>query len=303
MALAGGVGGAKLAYGLSKLINGTDLTIIVNTGDDFDHWGLRICPDLDTVTYTLGGLANSVTGWGRKGDSWTVFESIKLLGGDSWFNIGDKDLATHIERTQRLLSGDTLSSIEKTFCEKWKISTSITPMSDDSVSTMVDTVELGEISFQTYFVKNKCAPTVKGFRFAGIENASPAPGILEKILAADAVVLCPSNPWVSIDPIINIRGILPALIGKKIIAISPIINGQTIKGPAAKMYQELGFEPTAFSVAKHYSELITDFVLDIQDKKLESIIKKLGVNAHIIDTIMRNDSERINLAQFVLNKI
>ncbi|MEI6291153.1 MAG: 2-phospho-L-lactate transferase [Chloroflexota bacterium] len=303
MALAGGVGGAKLAYGLAKIIPNTDLTIIVNTGDDFDYWGLRICPDLDTVTYTLADLANSETGWGRKDETWQVIENVKLLGGDTWFNVGDKDLATHLDRTTRLKNGEPLSSIVKHFCNNWNINTSVIPMTDDVVSTIVDTVEFGELPFQTYFVKNKCLPAVTGFRFSGIEEAMPAPGVLSKINEADAVVFCPSNPWVSIDPILKINSMKDALNGKKIFAVSPIINGNTIKGPAAKMYQELGFEPSSFSVANHYSGLVTDFVLDVQDYKLGPKIKNLGINTHIIDTIMKNNSDRIKLAQFVLNLI
>jgi len=303
VAFAGGVGGAKLADGLSRCLPPEDLTTIVNTGDDFEHWGLMISPDLDTVCYTLAGLANPETGWGRAGETWQVFENMRLLSGPVWFRIGDKDLATHIERTRRLKTGQPLSLVVKDFCQAWGIKSRVLPMTDQKVSTFVDTLEAGELAFQEYFVHRRCEPTVKSFRFAGIEKAQPAPGLLEAIHEADAILFCPSNPWVSIDPILKIAGIQSALSGKKIAAVSPIIGGQTVKGPAAKMFAELGFVSSALSVAKHYHQIVTHFVLDNQDIHLTGQIKDLGVRALAINTLMKSDQDRQQLAQNMLHFI
>jgi len=302
VAFAGGVGGAKLADGLARCLSPKDLTIIVNTGDDFEHWGLQICPDLDTVCYTLAGLANPETGWGRAGESWEVFENVRRLGGSDWFHVGDKDLATHIERTRRLKAGQPLSQIVRDFCRNWGVAPTILPMTDQSVETIVDTLEMGELAFQEYFVHQRCEPTVKGFRFAGIEKAQAAPGVLEAIHQADAVVFCPSNPWVSIDPILNVEGLRPVLKNKMVVAVSPIIAGQTVKGPAAKMFTELGLEPSAFSVAKHYGADISGFVLDVQDAAdWADDIEALGIRTLIVNTLMKSASDRHQLAQDVLN--
>ena len=203
VALAGGVGGAKLAHGLAQILPPEDLTVIVNTGDDFEHYGLYISPDLDTVCYTLAGLANPKTGWGRKNETWQAIENAKVLGGPDWFNLGDQDLGTHLERTRRMKAGQTLSQITRDFCKAWGIGPTVLPMSDQPVRTIVETDE-GELAFQEYFVHRRCEPKVKGFRFEGIDTAEAAPGALEAIEAADAVVICPSNPWVSIDPILAV---------------------------------------------------------------------------------------------------
>jgi len=295
VALAGGVGGAKLAHGLAQILSPEDLTVIVNTGDDFEHYGLYISPDLDTVCYTLAGLANPVTGWGRVDESWLVIENAKQLGGPDWFNLGDQDLGTHLERTRRLNEGQTLSQITIDFCKAWSVGPTVLPMSDQPVRTMVDTVEHGELPFQEYFVHRRCEPTVKGFRFEGIETAEAAPGTLDALEAADAVVICPSNPWVSIDPILRLVSIPNS---KTVIAVSPIIGGQAVKGPAAKMYAELGFQPSALAVAEHYHELLSGFVLDNVDKKLAS---ETGIPTLTTDTLMNSLTKRAQLAGDVLN--
>ena len=207
VALAGGVGGAKLADGLAQLLPPDDLTVVVNTGDDFEHLGLSISPDVDTVCYTLAGLANPETGWGLQAETFQVLDNIQKLGGPGWFHIGDKDLATHLERTRRLREGQSISQITRHFCQAWGVRHLVLPMSNDPVRTMVKTPDSGELSFQEYFVHRNCEPQVRGFRFAGIETAQPAPGVLSSIKAADAVVLCPSNPWVSIDPILALPGL------------------------------------------------------------------------------------------------
>ncbi|MDX9992309.1 MAG: 2-phospho-L-lactate transferase [Anaerolineales bacterium] len=309
VALAGGVGGAKLADGLAQLLPPENLTVIVNTGDDFLHWGLNISPDLDTVCYTLGGLANPVTGWGRMEESWNVFEQMERLGAEAWFRLGDKDLATHLERTRRLRAGQPLSGITRHFCQGWSIRHSVLPMTDDPVATLVDTVEMGELAFQEYFVHQRCEPTVKGFRFAGLDRARPAPGVAEALQAADAVVLCPSNPWVSVDPILKILTALdPPLFeeneGQKVVAVSPIIAGKTVKGPAAKMFAELGVEPSALAVARHYgSPLLAGFVLDTLDASLTEAVADMNIVPFFTNTIMNLSDNRRQLAQDVLNFI
>lgn len=304
VALAGGVGGAKLADGLAQILPPEALTIIVNTGDDFVHWGLNISPDLDTVCYTLAGLANPLTGWGRMEETWNVFEQMERLGAENWFRLGDKDLATHLERTRRLREGEPLSSITRDFCARWGIRHAILPMSDDPVATMVDTVEFGELPFQEYFVHQRCEPRVKGFRFDGIERAQPAPGVVEALRAADAVVFCPSNPWVSIDPILRILPSSTVHRPSSVFSVSPIIGGETVKGPAAKMYKELGIEPSALAVARHYGEsVLTGFILDEVDAGLVEDVRALGIHPFPTKTLMKSPGDRRNLARDVLHFI
>jgi LPPG:FO 2-phospho-L-lactate transferase len=304
VALAGGVGGAKLLDGLAQLLPTENLTAIVNTGDDFDHWGLKICPDLDTVCYTLAGLANPDTGWGRRDETWIVLTEISRLHGNDWFKIGDRDLATHIERTERLALGQPLSKIVKAFCDHWNIKARILPMTDGAVATIVHTKEQGELTFQEYFVHQRCEPKVTGFTFAGIEYSRPAPGVLEAIRKADAVVFCPSNPWVSLDPILAVPGVLSEIKKKEIVAgVSPIIGNDTIKGPAAKMFQELGLVPSAFAVAAHYKDILSHFLLDTYDSPLEMEIMKLGIKTRALDILMKSTDGRRRLAADVLNFI
>jgi LPPG:FO 2-phospho-L-lactate transferase len=298
VALAGGVGGAKLAHGLAQVLPPEDLTVIVNTGDDFEHYGLYICPDLDTVCYTLAGLANPETGWGRVDESWNVIENASKLGGLDWFRLGDKDLGTHLERTRRLKAGDSLSKITSDFCKAWGIEQTILPMSDQPVRTMVNTQD-GELAFQEYFVHRRCEPEVKGFRFDNADKAEPAPGVKEAIQSADAVVLCPSNPWVSIDPILMVI----KNIDKPIFAVSPIIGGQAIKGPAAKMFRELGIEPTAFAVANHYGDLLKGFVIDNIDAQLIESVRGLNIQIYVTNTLMKGLEDRRQLAGEILNFI
>ncbi|NJC98045.1 MAG: 2-phospho-L-lactate transferase [Anaerolineales bacterium] len=295
VALAGGVGGAKLAHGLAQILPPEDLTVIVNTGDDFEHYGLYICPDLDTVCYTLAGLANPETGWGRANETWNAFQNAAKLGGPAWFNLGDQDLGTHLERTRRLKGGDRLSQITKDFCSAWNIKQTVLPMSDQPVRTIVDTDE-GELAFQEYFVHRRCEPRVKGFRFEGADKAEPVPGAREAVRSADVVVLCPSNPWVSIDPILKIIPIDQ----KPVVAVSPIIGGQTVKGPAAKMYSELGIEPSALAVANQYRGLATGFVLDQIDSQLEESVRGLNMRTLVTNTMMQSHEDRKRLANEIL---
>lgn len=298
VAFAGGVGGAKLAQGLAHILSPDELTIIVNTGDDFEHLGLYICPDLDTVCYTLAGLANPETGWGRMNETWNTIENVERLGGPAWFRLGDQDIATHLERTRRLRDGQSLSQITKDFCSSWGIQHTILPMSDKPVRTMVDTDE-GELAFQEYFVHRHCEPIVKGFRFDGVEGAEPVPGAKEALDKADAIIVCPSNPWVSVDPILKVI----RKIDKPVVAVSPIIGGKTVKGPAAKMFNELGIEPSALAVAEHYRNILTGFVLDNADSYLEDDVKKLDIQTLVTDTLMNHLTDRTRLAKDVLHFI
>jgi LPPG:FO 2-phospho-L-lactate transferase len=300
VAFAGGVGGAKLSDGLAQLIDPNDLTIIVNTGDDFVYLGLNISPDLDTVCYTFAGLSNPQTGWGLAGDTFRVFEQIQQLGGPAWFHIGDRDLATHIERTRRLKEGQTLSQLTRDFCISWDVKHSILPMTDQSVSTIVLTTGNIELPFQEYFVHLDCRPVVKGFRFDGIEHAVPSPGVLAAIDKSDCIILCPSNPWVSIDPILALPGIRFSLKSKPVIAVSPIINGRSLKGPAAKMFSEMGIHPSAGAVAHHYENILSGFVMDTSDldKPVDLKIPLLSTQ-----TIMKTPADRRHLAADVLNLI
>lgn len=296
VALAGGVGGAKLAAGLADVLENGQLTVVVNTGDDFVHFGLNISPDIDTVCYTLARLANPTTGWGREGDTFTAVENSALLGGPKWFNIGDRDLGTHLERTRRLAAGDPLSLITRDFCRAWGVRTTILPMTDQPVSTMVETVEHGWLAFQNYFVEYRCEPTVRAFQFKGIPSAEPAPGVLESIRAADLVVICPSNPWVSIDPILAVRGIRLAVEEKMVIAVSPIIGGKAVKGPAAKMFRELGIDPSPLAVAVHYRGLGKSIIVDHEDSLYMGPIRELGIVPFITNTLMLTPDDRRRLA-------
>ncbi len=303
VALAGGVGGAKLVHGLAQILPPEALTILVNTGDDFEHLGLTICPDLDTVCYTLAGLVNPNTGWGRREESWRALENVRRLGGPDWFRLGDQDLGTHLERTRRLREGQPLSTITRDFCRAWGIPYRILPMSDDPVRTIVSTEEYGDLPFQEYFVRYAWQPRVRGFRFQGAETARPVPEAVKALAEADAVIICPSNPWVSIDPILTLYAPYLPTKGKPIIAVSPIIGGQAIKGPAAKMFLELGLEASARSVAEHYRPYLTDFVLDQTDASLADSVAALGIRVHLAQTLMRTEADRRHLAEEVLNFI
>lgn len=300
VALAGGVGGAKLADGFAEILQPEELTVIVNTGDDFEHLGLKICPDVDTVSYTLAGLANTKTGWGRMDESWHALNTIRLLDGPTWFNLGDYDLGLHLERTRRIKNGEPLHRIISDFCKAMGVESTILPMTNESVPTYVITDE-GKLPFQEYFVHRACKPSVIGFEFADAEKALPAPGVLDAIENADIVVMCPSNPWVSIDPILNIPGILESISAKKTLAVSPIIGGQAVKGPAAKMFSELGITPSAVAVARHYDGLLDGFVFDNVDKGSKSELSAYAKNLLATNTLMKSKIDRKRLAKEVLD--
>jgi LPPG:FO 2-phospho-L-lactate transferase len=243
IALSGGVGGAKLALGLSRVLPPGDLTVVANTGDDFEHLGLSISPDIDTLLYTLAGLDNPATGWGRRDESWNFMAALEALGGETWFRLGDRDLATHIERTRRLRAGESLSQITDDFRRRFGIAARILPMSDDPVRTRVKTKD-GWLDFQPYFVRHRCEPVITAIEFAGAADARPQPELLAALAdpALSAVIICPSNPFISIEPILALRGVRAALrdCAAPVVAVSPIIGGHAVKGPTAKMMQELG---------------------------------------------------------------
>jgi LPPG:FO 2-phospho-L-lactate transferase len=302
VALAGGVGGAKLADGLAQVLQPDHLTIIVNTADDFTHLGLRISPDLDTVCYTLAGVANPDTGWGRIDETWKVFESLKKMGMPDWFQLGDSDLATHLVRTIYYSEGRTLTQITREFCRVWGVQAKVLPMTDDVVQTWVYTNK-GDLEFQEYFVHRNCVPKIKGFKFEGAEKSAPAPGVLEAIEKCDVVLICPSNPWVSIDPILSIPNIKAALKKHLVYAVSPIIGSKTVKGPAAKMFSELGIQPSALAVAQHYDSIIHCLIVDNSDDPLVREINKLDICTYVTDILMRDRSDRGRLAQEIIDDI
>lgn len=301
VALAGGVGGAKFVAGLAKYCAPHSLTIIVNTADDFEHLGLYISPDVDTVCYTLGNIENPVTGWGIAHDSYSVLDGIRHLGGPDWFRLGDKDISTHLERTRRLQKGEKLHEITKEFCRAWGIEIPILPMSNDPVRTTILTKDNRTLQFQEYFVLYRCEPVIKKISFKGVEKAEPAPGVIDALERADLVIICPSNPWVSIDPILSLSKVRSLIRNKPAVSISPIIHGKTIKGPASKMFIEMGKEASAISVAEHYQGIITDFILDAMDADLFDKVCRLEIRPHVTNTIMRNQREREKLALNVLN--
>ena len=302
VALAGGVGGARLADGLAQVLQPNHLTIIVNTADDFSHLGLWISPDLDTVCYTLASMENPETGWGRKNETWNVFESLKKMGMPDWFQLGDSDLATHLIRTARLNEGHTISQITLDFCRMWGLLVKVFPMSDEIIQTRVYTNK-GDLEFQEYFVHQQCEPIVKGFKFEGAEKSKPAPRVLEEIEKCDVVIICPSNPWVSIDPILSVPNIRQALKKPMVIAVSPIIGSKTIKGPAAKMFAELGIPPSPLAVAHHYENLIHSIVIDESDDALITDINELGIHTFVTDILMRDHLDRGRLAHDIINYI
>jgi len=304
VALCGGVGGAKLAHGLSMALATAELgslTIVVNTGDDFKHLGLSISPDLDSVMYALADLSDPVRGWGRRDESWRFMEALKGLGAESWFQLGDTDLAVHIERSWRLAGGATLTEVTAHLCQSLGITACVLPMSDDPVSTRVLTEE-GWLDFQDYFVRRQCQATVREFEFAGAARAKPQPDVLAALQRSDlrAVIICPSNPFVSVEPILSVPGIRSALraTAAPVIAVTPIIGGKAIKGPAAKMMHELGLEVTPAAIARRYADFIDAFMVDASDPIPEPVPDVKFLSAA---TLMTRIEDRLWLARAVLH--
>ena len=299
LALTGGVGGAKLALGLAKLLPPSEVAFVVNTGDDFEHLGLHISPDVDTLTYTLAGLADPGNGWGRRDESWRMLEALGGLGGETWFRLGDKDLALHLRRRALLDEGHGLSAATAAIAASLGVEHAILPMSDDPVRTRIRTDD-GTLAFQHYFVRDRCQPVAHGFEFAGAEMARLNPAI--PFDDVRLVVVCPSNPFVSVDPILAVPGMVDALkcTGAPVVAVSPIVGGAAIKGPTAKMMRELGVPATTLQVAKHYRELATHFVIDDVDADARCAVAGLGLETAVAQTVMRSLEDRVRLARTVL---
>jgi len=303
VAFSGGVGGAKLALGLARMLPSDELLIVCNTGDDFDHLGLRICPDLDTVTYTLAGRADSVQGWGIEGETWNCLDSIVALGGPGWFRLGDRDIATHLYRSQRLREGVRLGEVTAEICRAFGIAPHIVPVSDDPTATMVVTLE-GDLPFQDYFVRRRCEPCVTGFLFAGAEHARMHPELGAALASPElhAVIFCPSNPFVSIGPMLAIPGVKEALRAARapVVAVSPIIGGRAVKGPAAKMMSELGLPTTPLALAHYYCGIVDALVVDDVDRTYVDAIRDMGMACEAAPTLMNDDDDKLQLARIVV---
>lgn len=301
IAISGGIGGAKLALGLYRILPDHSLAVLCNTGDDFEHLGLHISPDIDTVMYTLAGIANPETGWGREGETWSFMQSLEALGGETWFRLGDKDLALHVERTRRLRHGEPLTSITADFTSRLGVCARLLPMSDQPVHTTVHSDE-GVLPFQRYFVERQCAPQVNGFHFDGVDNARPNDGLIELLQAEslDVIIICPSNPFISIDPILAVPGMREALSTSPVpvVAVSPIIGGKAIKGPTAKMMAELGVPTTTTAIAEHYQGLLNGFVVDEQDADQ---VKEVDLPCLVARTLMTTQKDKCRLASEVLD--
>lgn len=301
VALAGGVGGAKLADGLYRVLAPHELSVVVNTADDLDLFGVRVCPDADTVMYTLSGLANPATGWGVEGDTFNVLEMLGRYGRDVWFKLGDRDFATHLERTERLRRGESLTDVIGHLTRALGIQAQILPMSDEPVATLVRTPG-GVLDFQDYFVRRHHSDRVSGVEFAGVEKSRPSQAVRDALRGADAVVFCPSNPIVSIGPILAVPGLRALIQGFSVprVAVSPIVGGQALRGPADRMLESLGHEVSAFGVARLYEGVIDGMVIDEVDADLAPRIEDLGMRALIAPTVMLDRETRLDLARRVL---
>ncbi len=300
IALSGGIGGAKLALGLSRVLPPEELMIIANTGDDFEHYGLTICPDTDTLLYTLAGLDNPQLGWGRADESWAFMETLAALGGADWFRLGDRDLALHVLRSQRLRAGDSLSAITDDFRQRLSIGPRILPMSDDPVRTQIST-DQGWLDFQDWFVRLRAEPLARAVKFAGVEQARPQLALLEALRAElRGIVICPSNPFISIEPILAVPGLRDAIAasGAPVVAVSPIIAGQAVKGPTARMFEALGVTPSAAAVAARYGDLLDGYVVEHGDDTA-------GITPRVFHaaTLMRDLADKTALARHVLAAI
>ena len=300
-ALAGGVGGSKLLLGLYGVMDPRDLTVIVNTGDDIALHGLKISPDLDIVTYTLAGIVDATKGWGYRRETFHALKRLAAFGRSHWFNLGDRDLATHIHRSAILAEGKTLSDAAEAIRLALGVKSRILPMSDQPVPTMIDTAE-GELHFQEYLVKRRAEPVVRGIRFDGAGKARPAGGVLEAIRDADRILICPSNPLISIGPILVVPGVREALRARKqsVIAVCPIVGGKSLKGPSDKMLAELGHEPSALGVAKLYADFTGTLVIDPADKTQAEAIRKLGMKVEVVPAVMKTHTQKRKLARSLL---
>ena len=303
--LCGGVGAAKLLQGLVKVVAPNSVTAIVNTGDDLSLHGLHICPDIDTVIYTLGNEINPDTGWGLRDEGWRAMDMVAMYGGIDWFRLGDRDIGTHLFRTQRLSEGATLSEVTREIAAKWGVGVNVIPMSNDPVRTIVTTVRGKDLNFQDYFVRLAHDVEIASIKFQGHETAHPAPELISEILGADIILVAPSNPLVSIAPILSIAGIRDALQKRRkdVIAISGIIGGKALKGPAGRLLNELGYEASAAAVAEIYKDIAGTFVIDDVDKHERKRIQELGLNCIITDTVMTDSTKAADLCRTTFEEI
>ncbi|MBN1438675.1 MAG: 2-phospho-L-lactate transferase [Anaerolineales bacterium] len=299
LALAGGVGGAKLARGLAGILPPKNLTVAVNVADDFELYGLTICPDLDTVMYTLAGIASAETGWGIEGDTFRCLEALRQFQAPAWFRLGDRDLATHLARTRGLWDGETLTRVTRRLCETLGVEQAVLPCTDDILQTIVETEE-GDLEFQEYFVRRQCAPSVRGFRLRGLDAALPTRELLAALASADAVVLCPSNPFVSLGPILALPGIREKVAAARSVAVTPIVGGEAVKGPLAKMFRELGRDSSALEAAREVGGTVRGFLLDRRDQAFAPQIEALGLQVRTTDTLMRSEADRRRVAEQAL---
>ena len=301
LALTGGVGGAKLCFGLAEVLKPDELRIVVNTGDDEEFHGLYVCPDLDTVMYTLARLSNPHTGWGIKNETFAALSALDRLGQETWFGLGDQDLATHIVRTQMLRQGNSLSEITDYLCGHLGIEHPIIPMSDDRIKTTVET-DIGTLPFQTYFVRHRCEPTVSGLEFHGSDSAKISAEFSDSLESSDALIFCPSNPYLSVAPILSIPAVRKRIENFKgpRLAVSPIVGGQALKGPAAKILEELGEDVSCTGVARQYVGLCDVFVIDELDRDLADDVRDLGMEAIVMNTIMNSSRDKVELARNLL---
>ena len=300
--LCGGVGAAKFMDGLIRVAPPEDITAIVNTGDDDEFYGLYVSPDTDILIYTLAGIVDKEKGWGFENDTFNCQSILAKYGHETWFKLGDKDLATHIHRTYLLRQGYTLAEITKSICKAWNVKVNIIPMSNETVRTKLIT-EIGELAFEEYFVKYRFQVNVKKVIFEGIEKASPAPGVLSAIKNADKLIIAPSNPFVSIGPILSVKGVRDAIKQSKAtkVAISPIVGGKALKGPADKLLESLGYEVSAKAVAGLYSDFLDVFVIDTIDKSLKRLIEdEYGIQVVVTNAIMKNIKDKIKLAKLIV---
>lgn len=304
LALSGGVGGAKLAAGLAAVLPPERLTVAVNTGDDFEHLGLTICPDIDSVVYALAGLNDTVRGWGVVDESWQTMERLGALGEATWFNLGDRDMAMHIARSWRLRAGESLSDVTARLAGALAIGPRVVPMSDAPVRTQVDTEE-GWLEFQHYFVREQCRPAAKAIRFAGTPGAAPSPGLAEALARPDlaAVILCPSNPFLSVDPILAVDGVRERLAAMDVpfVAVSPLIGGQSLKGPLGKLLGELGRENSNRAIAAHYEGLLDHLIIDESDAADAEGLRAMGISVTVTATVMCEAADRERLARVALS--
>lgn len=300
LALTGGVGGAKLALGLSRVLSADELMFAVNTGDDFQHLGLNISPDIDSLTYALAQVNNNELGWGRENETWQFIETFGALGGEDWFRLGDQDLALHVRRSELLKQGATLTEATAEITRAMGIAHQVVPMTDDPVETIVHS-DRGDLAFQHYFVRDRCQPSVSGFTFRGVNEARLNPRIADWLEDCDGIVICPSNPYVSVDPLLALTGFRDALRERPVVAVSPIVGGLAIKGPAAKMMRELNVPSTAMAVGEHYDGLLDGYIIDETDESdAETIQQRLKIPTTVTNTIMVTLADRVSLAEDTL---